>query len=108
LADFLSIILHQKNQIMLLLNSQYLYYIAICVMKKIFKVAVRGHPTSTVLAEITHSYSGSTGTRAVRVPHAQKKQKRDKNRAPRAFFFPFMGFVAPYWQSELPPQNYFL
>jgi hypothetical protein len=38
----------------------------------------------------------------LRVTHAQKKQKRDKNRAPRELF-PFMGFVAPYWLSVLPP-----
>jgi hypothetical protein len=36
-------------------------------------------------------------------PHAQKKQKRDKNRAPRAFFSLLLDFVAPYWLSALPP-----
>jgi hypothetical protein len=48
-------------------------------------------------------YCGSTGTGAVRVPQAQKKQKRDENRVPCAFFFPFLDFVAPYWLSVLPP-----
>jgi hypothetical protein len=42
----------------------------------------------------------STGTRAVRVPHAQRKQKRDKNREPRTFFPPLIGFCRSLLVAE--------